>query len=239
MEDETDADITPQMDKNEPNKRQSCKICERPVKVCWCNYLPNPKVTLKSNTSVIIIQHPSEKKRKIRTALMAVHGLDAGDCKIFSRRKVTETDDLSKLLKLSNAYILYPTKDSKNINDVAHNTEHKSLIILDGTWDEAKKIYSRSPVLQRLPTIHLELKNKSEYVVRTQPSETCLSTIETVAHSLATLENDPTISERLLKPLHMLCKFQLAHGAVEHDNKSYKRVKIDTSLSGDIPEDIT
>ena len=237
MEEETDANITPQLYKNGPKKRQSCIICERPLTVCWCNYLPNPKVSLKSNTSVIIIQHPSEKKRKIRTALMAVHGLNAGDCKIFPRRKVTETDDLCRLLKSSNAYILYPTKNSKNINDVTHDTEHKSLIILDGTWDEAKKIYSRSPVLQRLPTIHLELKNKSEYVVRTQPSETCLSTIETVAHSLAILENDPTISERLLKPLHMLCTFQLAHGAVQHDNKSHKRVKTDASLSSDIPGD--
>lgn len=207
-------------------KRQICQKCERPIKVCWCEYLPRPKISLKSGTSIIIIQHPSEKKRKIRTALMALHGLDNGDCKIFVRRKVANTDTLCELLENSNSYVLYPTATSKQIELIANDHEKKSLIILDGTWDEAKKIYSRSPILQRLPTIQLDIDKKSEYVVRTQPSEKCLSTIETIAHSLAILENDDSISEKLLNPLHVLCKFQLSHGAVEHDDKSFKKAKL-------------
>ena len=203
-------------------KRLFCNHCERPQRVCWCGYLPIPKISLTSN-SVIIIQHPSEKKRKIRTALMAVRGLNEGNCQIFVRRKVTPRDELSKILLDSQSYLMYPSKDSKNLSTISSDKTFKNLVILDGTWDEAKKIYARSPVLQNMPTIHLDINKQSEYVVRTQPSEKCLSTIETIAHSLAILENDSSISERLLCPLQMLCKFQLSHGAVEHDNKLRKK----------------
>ena len=39
---------------NTPNNRRLiCKQCERPQKVCWCAYLPSPKVCLKSEISII------------------------------------------------------------------------------------------------------------------------------------------------------------------------------------------
>ena len=211
------------------HKRLFCNQCERPQRVCWCEYLPVPKISLKSH-SVIIIQHPSERKRKIRTALMAVHGLNESNCQIYVRRKVTSTDELSKTLLSSKSYVMYPSKDSKNLTTVTCDKTFTNIVILDGTWDEAKKIYARSPVLQSLPTIHLDLDKQSEYVVRTQPSEKCLSTIETIAHSLAILEYDSTISERLLRPLQMLCKFQLSHGAVEHEDKLTKKSRINDEL---------
>ena len=211
------------------SKRLICSQCERQQKVCWCEYLPKPKVALSSN-SIVIIQHPSERKRKIRTALMALHGLKEGNCKIFVRRKVTSTDSLCDTLNSSNSYVMYPSSGSKNLNTISCDEIPKNLVILDGTWDEAKKIYARSPILQNLPTIHLDISKQSEYVVRTQPSEKCLSTIETIAHSLAILERDPSISERLLCPLQILCKFQLSHGAVEHDNKLMKKARTGNEL---------
>jgi DTW domain-containing protein YfiP len=41
------------------------------------------------------------------------------------------------------------------------DTPQKSyvLIVLDGTWREAKKMYFRSPALQKLPAIHLDLRS--------------------------------------------------------------------------------
>lgn len=221
-----------------PNHRRLiCNQCERPQKVCWCKYLPSPKVCLKSDTSIIVIQHPSEKKRKIRTALMALHGLKEGCCEIFVRRKVAETDSLCERLKLPNVYLMYPSAQSKDIGAITNDTEKKTLVILDGTWDEARKIYARSLILQRLPSIHLELDKRSEYVLRTQPSEKCLSTIETISHSLDILESDPSISEKLLRPLQMMCKFQLQHGAVKHDNKSFKKAKVDNDMDEKIPKE--
>ena len=167
---------------------------------------------------------------------MALHGLEDNSCHIFVRRKLTATDQLCKRLKNLNTYLLYPCATSKNIGTIANDTQPKTLIILDGTWDEAKKIYTRSSVLQSLPALHLELEQKSEYIIRTQPSEKCLSTIETIAHSLAILENDDLICKQLLNPLKILCKYQLSHGAVEHDNRSIKTTKVNSKVSTKVVE---
>ena len=45
------------------------------------------------------------------------------------------------------------------------------LIVLDGTWREAKKMYSWSPPLQKLPKMKLDVDLKSQYVVKTQPND--------------------------------------------------------------------
>ena len=45
------------------------------------------------------------------------------------------------------------------------------LIVLDGTWREAKKMYSWSPPLQKLPKMRLDVDIKSQYVVKTQPND--------------------------------------------------------------------
>jgi DTW domain-containing protein YfiP len=105
------------------------------------------------------------------------------------------------------------------------NSDKLVLLVLDGTWSEAKKMYFWSPPLKQLPKLKLDLSltSKSQYVVKTQPNDECLSTVESVAYVLASLEQDQTILERLTKPLLALCSFQINHGAVKHDSKEFKR----------------
>ena len=59
----------------------------------------------------------------------------------------------------------------------------------------------------------------SLYVVRTQPAEGCLSTVESAAHVISIMERDATILDTLVMPLRALCTFQLNYGAVEHQDK--------------------
>ena len=61
----------------------------------------------------------------------------------------------------------------------------------------------------------------SVYTIRTQPREFFLSTLETAAVILSTLEENPKMYEDLVKPLKALCQFQLDHGCEEHQSKEY------------------
>lgn len=61
-------------------------------------------------------------------------------------------------------------------------------------------------------------ENGSEYVIRTQPNMGCLSTVETVAIALSTLESSSDLQTALLQPLRALCQYQLERGAVQHDD---------------------
>ena len=63
---------------------------------------------------------------------------------------------------------------------------------------------------------------RSRYVIRTQPTENTLSTVETAALCIAILESRNDVVEVFLKPLDALCQFQLLHGAVGHDSKEHQ-----------------
>lgn len=64
----------------------------------------------------------------------------------------------------------------------------------------------------------MELKSDSpsNYVIRTQPTEVSLSTVETAAVALSFLEDEASIYNSLTAPLKALCQFQLQYGAVSH-----------------------
>lgn len=217
----------------EPNSsRHMCQGCERPQRVCWCGFLPRPLVNVQS--SVIILQHPNERKRGIKTAIMATKGIAQDHCRIFRGRKFPgQHEELQGLFErldmgandvpsTSNLFILYPGKEALPLSDLKPDQGPYTFIILDGTWDEAKKLFAWNPALQKLPQVSLHIKRPSAYVVRTQPADLCLSTLETVAETLATVEADPSIRDRLVQPLHAMCNFQINHGAVIHDSKEFK-----------------
>lgn len=82
-------------------------------------------------------------------------------------------------------------------------------------------MYSNSPDLHSLQKVQIEFGQPSSYVIRTQPLEECLSTVETAALTLAHVESDPSIYTTFLKPLHELCGFQLSHGAQKHSSKEF------------------
>lgn len=61
----------------------------------------------------------------------------------------------------------------------------------------------------------------SKYVIRTQPTDVCLSTVESAAVALSFLENKPQLIDILTRPLEALCQFQLDHGAQKHQSKEF------------------
>lgn len=96
-----------------------------------------------------------------------------------------------------------------------------NIVLLDGTWPQAKAMFTQSPILQKMRQIKLVSSGISNYIIRTQPTEGCLSTLETAIEALSILENDNQIREILLKPLNALCEFQIQNGAVTHNSKEF------------------
>jgi len=132
--------------------------------------------------------------------------------------------DLHKILTKPTTLLLYPGPSAVNINTLERLSpgEHYDIIVLDGTWRQARDIFNNNPFLCQARQVQLEHDHISEYVIRTQPNSKSLCTIEAIALSLAVLENNDEIAEALIRPLRALCKIQLDHGAVVHLNKDHE-----------------
>ncbi|XP_061426742.1 tRNA-uridine aminocarboxypropyltransferase 2 isoform X2 [Lethenteron reissneri] len=96
-----------------------------------------------------------------------------------------------------------------------------TLVLIDGTWRQAKDMFERNRLLHIPRRVELRESRDSQYVIRSQPRGSCLSTLECAAFALAALERDPSIHETLLRPLRGLCSFQLEHGARVHHSKEH------------------
>ncbi|KAH0944698.1 hypothetical protein HN011_005830 [Eciton burchellii] len=208
-----------------PESRDKCQDCKRPVKVCWCPGLP--KQRLNPASRIIILQHPAEAKRCLRTVPILTLTLEPGKCLIFRGKKfpLPKHEGLAEILNDKNTVLLYPSSEAvalDTLDPVGINGQNPyNLVLLDGTWPQAKAIYHSSPALCFLRACKLIGVPISEYVIRTQPTEGCLSTLETGASALSILENDPKLREKMLGPLHFLCRFQLENGAVTHQSKEF------------------
>ncbi|XP_068622704.1 tRNA-uridine aminocarboxypropyltransferase 2 isoform X2 [Battus philenor] len=201
--------------------RDLCKDCRRPLVVCWCSALPPNRLNPGSN--IILLQHPAEEKRCLRTAPMLQLGLAENKCLIFKGKRfpLPKHNNLESILKQPNTLLLYPSKSAIDIKELTCDDRFYNLILIDSTWPQAKAIYASSPLLQKIKQVKLVTSNISSYIIRTQPTEGCLSTLETAAEALSQLEKNPIYREQLIQPLHMLCKYQLENGAVTHQSKEY------------------
>ncbi|XP_077200479.1 tRNA-uridine aminocarboxypropyltransferase 2 isoform X2 [Paroedura picta] len=203
-------------------RRRECGRCGRPQKVCLCPFLPvNP---LKVSTCLYIIQHPAEESRVLRTVPLLAACLPEEKCKLLIGRRFSEEryPELAHVCRNPNTLILYPGAGATNLEEVEFSSPNSCIIvIIDGTWSQAKDIFFKNSLFRIPKQVQLRTSISSQYVIRTQPTNACLSTLECAALALAIMEKNDYIKETLLRPLQALCSFQLQHGAQIHHSKEY------------------
>ncbi|KAJ0983115.1 hypothetical protein J5N97_011370 [Dioscorea zingiberensis] len=82
--------------------------------------------------------------------------------------------------------LLYPGDGSMALEAVDFQVKH--LVVLDGTWGKARRMYCENPWLKLMPRLSLDRKRESLYSeVRHEPKAGCLSTVESIVYALKTL----------------------------------------------------
>jgi DTW domain-containing protein YfiP len=150
-------------------------------------------VQLTAQTEVIILQHPSEVKRAMGTARILALSLNRCHCLVgedFSQR-----EDLLSLLGDKNYVhaLLYPSDDAEVVSESwlpLEEGKQRRVILLDGTWKKAYKMWQLAPMLHTLPCGRLPLDLSAGYRIRKPPTQNSLSTVEAGYHLLSILEPD-------------------------------------------------
>lgn len=89
--------------------------------------------------------------------------------------------------------LIYPGAADESGGDL---TGIRQVILIDGTWHEARKIHQRSPYLQRVRRVCLKTADKSVYNLRKNQKESGLCTAECVMEILRRIGRDED-AERL------------------------------------------
>lgn len=161
--------------------------------------------------NIILLTHTLELNKTTNTGSIAVkHASHIVDRIVWQR-----TNPNSKLVKLiedKKALLLYPAKgttdpltenfeiDEREIgereteNHKIEDFEH--VVIIDGTWQQSRKIFNKSPYLKKMPTATLNAPQPSKYKLRRNQTQGGLCTIECVIEVLK-LSGEITLASNL------------------------------------------
>src|SRR5688572_29948824 len=157
----------------EPAYRAVCARCRRPEQVCYCAHV----TPLETKTKVVILQHPRERDVPINTARIAALCLPGSELHVGVRwNKPLGTPDRPPVL-------LYPGPGAIDIERDPPKGP-VTLVVLDGTWWQARKLVRANPEIARLPRYAFRPDQPSTYRIRKEPQADYVSTIEALAHLL-------------------------------------------------------
>jgi len=185
--------------------RPECRRCLRPVSVCYCAAL----TTIDTLTRIVILQHPRERDMPIGTARMA--SLCLPQVKVHVGVRWDESPALRDATgdPVRPAILLYPGPGARDIlSDPPAGPV--TLVVVDGTWSQTKKLIRENPVLAALPRYAFEAPTPSEYRIRREPSAEVVSTIEALMHVLGALEGDAERFRALLGPFRAMVDAHIA-----------------------------
>ncbi|PCJ56227.1 MAG: hypothetical protein COA79_19430 [Planctomycetota bacterium] len=209
-------DITPH--------RPMCLQCFLKKSHCICQSIKK----IKSPINVIILQHFKERNKSIGTEKIirlsltnskTIRGIDFNQNPIIKNIQSDKDNEI---------YLLYPNENAQNASQVNINSDTKKyLIVIDGTWTQAKQIVKLNPWLKDLPTIQLDLPMISQYKIRTQPFAMCLSTVEAITYCLEQMEKQPEKYKTLLLTFNKMIERQCQYIPLEHleNRPKYRKLK--------------
>lgn len=185
--------------------RDVCGRCLRPRVGCYCEHIK----PIDTKTRLVLLQHPREREVAIGTAHMA--SLCLTNSELHVGLDWSRSEPLARALanRERPPILLYPGVDAIDI--VASPPPGPvTLVVVDGTWSQTKKVVRTNPILSALPRYAFVPPNESEYRIRKEPDAASVATIEALVHALSALEGDTTRFETLLSPFRAMIDFQLA-----------------------------
>ena len=166
--------------------RETCWNCYRASTICLCGEIRPFEV----EPLIGLLIHPKEFRKTVGTARIVK--LSIRNSRYWIGYGADFDQNVSLLSILEDPFyfpmVLYPGPESLNLSSTsAEDLQIKIpsgrrlvILVIDGTWANARKMIRSSRVLSNLPRLSFEVADPSHYEFRKQPQVFCLSTVEAV-----------------------------------------------------------
>lgn len=189
---------------------EACPHCGKPLALCVCEYAK----PIENRVSVLVLQHPQEQDKLLGTARLTVHHLAKASFRVglswpsLSKAVGREVDPKRwGILYLGPAEEAPPKAPVTVFEGDGTPVENQKralaslegIILLDGSWSQAKTLWWRNPWVLKARRIVIAPTTPSLYgKLRKEPRKAGLSTLEATAFLLAHLEKRPEIEKTML-----------------------------------------
>jgi DTW domain-containing protein len=205
-----------------------CPHCLKPRPLCICDSV----APIENRLTLLILQHPQEQDRALGTARLAAQHFRDAVLRIglswpsLSKALGKPVADPSRwaILYLGSAKVsdLDTEADIVALTRKGEIAERQraifdsleGVILLDGTWSQAKALWWRNPWMLKCQRVILSPKRPSRFgALRREPRRDGLSTIEAAAMLIARLEKRPDIETALNASFErMLARYREVQG---------------------------
>ena len=154
-----------------------CRACYLPSALCLCAHVPR----VDTRTRFLVLRHNKEAHKSTNTARLAALALPR--CHILPYGAPGRPFDASGL-DAPGTWLLFPEAPPPPEG----TPPPERLVVLDGNWTQARRMYHRLPELRRLPGLGLPHPDPEARRLRRAPHPESMSTLEAMAAALALLE---------------------------------------------------
>ena len=123
---------------------------------------------------IYLLTHQRELKKPTNTGRIVKACRDDG-VEIVTWRRTEPCEEILQLIERDKIALLYPADDDSTVESCLG---FNNFLILDATWQEARKMYNRSPYLQRASRVSFKIAGPSRYRLRRNQIANGLSTAE-------------------------------------------------------------
>jgi DTW domain-containing protein YfiP len=146
---------------------------------------------VETRTRFVILRHRAERSRRSNTAHFAALALPG--CQILDYGVRDAPFDDAQLPTGVGTFVLFPDEHAPPPGPLPER-----LIVLDGSWSQARHMRQRIVALRGLPLYALAAPSSLRPRLRHSPHEGRMSTLEAIAHAVGALEG-PSLASPLLQ----------------------------------------
>lgn len=166
-----------------------CPNCELLDYICLCQSIK----PLHLQTRIQLIIHTQDRFKLTNTGKLVAKQFTSARIHEYGRRDQLPLNPQEVILEDSENLLLFPSEAAEELKpELLHSLSRPvNLIVLDGTWQQARRMSRRIQALRDLRRVKLSAGPASAYQLRRQRRELGVCTAEAVARAIRVLEPGP------------------------------------------------